>query len=73
MEMSSHSCLVSLLGSLPDQKSSLHSLLQRIENKAMILVDSIGKASANGSIPKPSESGPSKGEAAEVVSSHINI
>jgi len=52
-EMACQSCLVSLLGSLPDQKSSLHSLLQGLENQARIMVDRIGKASANGSVPKP--------------------
>jgi len=67
-EMSGQSCLVSLLGSLPDQKSSLHSLLQGMENQARIMVDRIGKASANGSVPKPGKAGPSTGEAAEVVS-----
>eukprot|EP00090_Calanus_glacialis_P046596 TRINITY_DN9229_c0_g1_i1.p1 TRINITY_DN9229_c0_g1~~TRINITY_DN9229_c0_g1_i1.p1 ORF type:complete len:1000 (-),score=433.85 TRINITY_DN9229_c0_g1_i1:164-3163(-) len=67
-EMSGQSCLVSLLGSLPDQKSSLHSLLHGMENQAKIMVDRIGKASANGSVPKPGKAGPSTGEAAEVVS-----
>jgi len=52
-EMAGQSCLVSLLGSLPDQKTSLHSLLQGLENQARIMVDRIGKASANGSVPKP--------------------
>ena len=68
MEISGQSCLVSLLGSLQDQKSSLHSLLQGMENQARIMVDRIGKASTYGSVPKPGKAGPSTGEAAEVVS-----
>ena len=42
-EMAGQSCLVSLLGNLPDQKSSLHSLLQGMEGQARIMVDRIGK------------------------------
>jgi len=61
-EMSGQSCLVSLLGNLPDQKSSLHSLLQGMEGQARIMVDRIGKASANGSVPKPGKAGPSSVE-----------
>lgn len=56
-EISSQPCLVSLLGSLPDQKSSLHSLLQGLESQARILIERIGKASANGSVPKPDKVG----------------
>jgi len=63
-EMAGQSCLVSLLGNLPDQKSSLHSLLQGMENQARIMVDRIGKASANGSVPKPGKV--NTGEAAEL-------
>jgi baculoviral IAP repeat-containing protein 6 len=51
-EMAGQSCLVSLLGSLPDQSVSLHSLLQGLETQARIMVDRIGRASANGSVPK---------------------
>ena len=50
-EMSEQSCLVSLLGPLPDQQTSLHSLLQNLESQARIVNDKIGKASANGSVP----------------------
>jgi len=64
-EMSGQSCLVSLLGNLPDQKASLHSLLQGMEGQARIMVDRIGKASANGSVPKPGKAGPSS-DAVEV-------
>jgi hypothetical protein len=49
-EMSGQSCLISLLGSLPDHKSSLHSLLQGMENQARIMMYRIGKASANGMV-----------------------
>jgi len=58
-EMANQSYLVSLLGSLPDQKSSLHSLLESLENQARIMMDSIGKASANGSVPKQEKVGTS--------------
>jgi len=56
-EISSQPCLVSLLGPLPDQKASLHSLLQGLESQACILIERIGKASANGSVPKPDKVG----------------
>ena len=45
-------CLVALLGPLPDQASSLQSLLALLEQQAKVLLDKIGKASANGSVPK---------------------
>ena len=45
-------CLISLLGQLPDQTTSLHSLLLALESQARILLDKIGKSSANGSVPK---------------------
>lgn len=48
----SQPCLVSLLGPLPEQQSSLHSLLLSLERQAVVLLDKIGKASANGSVPK---------------------
>lgn len=66
-EMSSQSCLVSLLGPLADQKCSLHSLLQGIETQAGIMIDRIGKASANGSVPKPDKPGRSSNEALETA------
>ena len=50
-EMSQQSSLVSLLGPLPDQQTSLHSLLQILDPQARIVNDKIGKASANGSVP----------------------
>lgn len=56
----SQPCLVSLLGPLPDQVTSLHSLLLSLENQAKVLLDKIGKASANGSVPKSSASTSSK-------------
>ena len=45
-------CLISLLGPLTDQTTSLHSLLLSLETQAQILLDKIGKSSANGSVPK---------------------
>ncbi len=45
--------LVTLLGTLPDQTTSLHSLLQALEKQAKVLLEKIGKASANGSVVKP--------------------
>ena len=48
--------LVSLLGQLPDQSSSLNSLLLSLEAQARVLLDKIGKASANGSVPKSGKS-----------------
>jgi len=62
-EMAGQSCLVSLLGSLPDQSVSLHSLLQGLETQARIMVERIGRASANGSVPKHGKV--SVGESAE--------
>lgn len=56
-EICQQSCLLSLLASLPDQKSSLHSLLLGLEPQARILIERIGKASANGSVPKPDKVG----------------
>merc|ERR1719370_2110663 len=56
-EMSGQSCLVSLLGPLPDQSTSIHSLLQGMESQASIMIDRIGRASANGSVPKPEKAG----------------
>jgi len=44
--------LTTLLGQLPDQTQSLHSLLLSLESQAQILLDKIGKSSANGSVPK---------------------
>ncbi len=43
-----------MLGPLPDQPQSLHSLLLSLERQASVLLDKIGKASANGSVPKTS-------------------
>ncbi len=51
-EIACQPCLVSLLGPLPDQKASIHSLLLSLESQARILLDKIGKSSANGSVPK---------------------
>ena len=48
--------LVSLLGPLPDQNHSLNSLLLSLEAQARVLLDKIGKASANGSVPKSGKS-----------------
>lgn len=48
--------MVSLLGPLPDQPQSLHSLLLALERQASVLLDKIGKASANGSVPRSSSS-----------------
>ena len=45
-------CLVPLLGNLPEQGSSIHFLLLALESQARILLDKIGKSSANGSVPK---------------------
>jgi len=56
-EMRGQNCLVSLLGPLPDQKSSIHSLLQGMEAQASIMIERIGRASANGSVPKPEKAG----------------
>lgn len=61
-EMSGQNCLVSLLGPLPDQKTSIHSLLHGMEAQASIMIDRIGKASANGSVPKPEKAGHSAGK-----------
>ena len=44
--------MTTLLGQLPDQTQSLHSLLLSLESQAQILLDKIGKSSANGSVPK---------------------
>ena len=52
MFIASQPCLVSLLGPLPDQTHSIHSLLLSLENQARVLLEKIGKASANGSVPK---------------------
>jgi len=54
-EMCEQSCLVRLLGPLPNQDQSLHSLLQSLETQARIANDKIGKASANGSVPSRSK------------------
>jgi hypothetical protein len=35
--------LVSLLGTLPDQTASIHSLLQNLESQARIMINRIGK------------------------------
>ena len=53
-------CLISLLGPLPDQTTSLHSLLLSLEAQAQILLDKIGKSSANGSVPKSGKAGSDK-------------
>ena len=53
----SQPCLVSLLGPLPEQPQSLHSLLLSLERQAVVLLDKIGKASANGSVPKGPKGG----------------
>jgi len=44
--------LVSLLAPLPDQMTSVHSLLLALETQARILLEKIGKAAANGSVPR---------------------
>jgi baculoviral IAP repeat-containing protein 6 len=51
-ELASQPYLVSLLGPLPDQAVSIHSLLGSLEGQARVLLDKIGKAAANGSVPK---------------------
>jgi len=51
-ELCSNGALVSLLGPLPDQKHSIHHLLHNLEQQAKIMINRIGKASANGSVPK---------------------
>jgi len=67
-ELAAQHCLVSLLGPLPDQATSLHCLLQGMESQARIMIDKIGKASANGSVPKPGKSSdPPGGEDAKGV------
>jgi hypothetical protein len=53
-------CLISLLGPLPDQPASLHSHLLSLESQARILLDKIGKSSANGSVPKSGKAGAEK-------------
>ena len=58
--------LVSLLGPLPEQQQSLHSLLLSLERQAVVLLDKIGKASANGSVPK-AQYGPQKGSKGEAA------
>ena len=52
--------LTTLLGQLPDQIQSLHSLLLSLESQAQILLDKIGKSSANGSVPKSGKAGSDK-------------
>ena len=42
-EMSEQSSLVSLLGPLPDQGTSLHSLLQSLECQARIVHEKVGE------------------------------
>ena len=42
-EMSEQSSLVSLLGPLPDQDTSLHSLLQSLECQARIVHEKVGE------------------------------
>jgi len=54
-EMAEQSCLVSLLGPLPDQTTSLHTLLLNLEAQARIVNEKVGKASANGSVPSKSK------------------
>ena len=41
--MSDQSALVSLLGPLPDQQTSLHSLLQSLECQARIVHEKVGQ------------------------------
>ena len=53
-------CLISLLGPLADQSTSLHSLLLSLEAQAQILLDKIGKSSANGSVPKSTKAATEK-------------
>eukprot|EP00094_Tigriopus_californicus_P005176 TCALIF_04990-PA protein Name:"Similar to ubc-17 Probable ubiquitin-conjugating enzyme protein 17 (Caenorhabditis elegans)" AED:0.09 eAED:0.08 QI:0/0.71/0.5/0.87/1/1/8/33/1115 len=60
-EMVSQTYLVPLLGPLPDQQFSISTLLECLSSQAKILLDKIGKASANGSVPK-------SGKAAEKLS-----
>ena len=47
---------MSLLGPLDDQAQSLHSLLLALETQARVLLEKIGKAAANGSVPKSGKS-----------------
>ncbi|XP_023334729.1 uncharacterized protein LOC111706168 [Eurytemora carolleeae] len=61
-ELSTQSTLLSLLGPLPDQKNSIHFLLQNLEQQAKIMISRIGKASANGSVPKAEKGKPVKNE-----------
>ena len=42
-ELAAQHCLVSLLGPLPDQATSLHCLLQGMESQARIMIDKIGE------------------------------
>ncbi len=51
-EIAGQPYLVPLLAPLPDQSSSLQSLLLALETQARVLLDKIGKASANGSVPR---------------------
>ncbi len=60
-EVAGQPYLVSLLGQLPDQTTSLHSLLLALETQARVLLDKIGKASANGSVPRSAAAGPAVG------------
>ena len=53
-------CLISLLGPLADQSTSLHSLLLSLEAQAQILLDKIGKSSANGSVSKSTKAATEK-------------
>ena len=41
--MAEQSCLVSLLGPLPDQTTSLHTLLLNLEAQARIVNEKVGK------------------------------
>ena len=41
-ELSTQSTLLSLLGPLPDQKNSIHFLLQNLEQQAKIMISRIG-------------------------------
>jgi len=54
-ELANQNHLIPLLGPLPGQDNSIHSLLQSMEPQASIYLDKIGSASTNGSVPKSSK------------------
>jgi hypothetical protein len=48
--------LLPLLAPIPDQSESIQALLLALSNQARILLDKVGKSSANGSVPRSTRS-----------------